>query len=255
VLETTLLARLPGVRHGFFTRGGGVSEGPFASLNMGLRGGDEPLRALQNRAIAAARLGVGADRLVIARQVHGTAVIHVRDPWSPAEAPEADGLVTTEPGLALGVLSADCAPLLLAEPEAGMVAAAHAGWRGALAGVIEATVEAMTALGAERRLLMAAVGPCIAQASYEVGDDYRAAFVADDPEAAAFFADNAATGRPHFDLPRYCRARLGRAGVGAVEILGVDTAAAGATFFSHRRASRSGDRRFGLQLSAIALGD
>jgi polyphenol oxidase len=252
-LTAARLGALPGLRHAFFTREGGVSEGPFASLNMGLRNADEPTNVLENRRRAAVELGVTADRLVTARQVHGTSCLQVEAPW-PAEAPpKADALVTRQRDLALGVLSADCAPVLLADPWAGVVGAAHAGWRGALDGVLDSVVAGMRELGGRPERILAAIGPCIAQASYEVGSDYRDRFTAADAEAAAFFTIPAASERPRFDLMGYCRQRLLRAGVGQVELLARDTCAEQQLFFSNRRAYLGGDSRFGLQLSAIAL--
>ena len=257
--EAAALAALPGVRHAFFTREGGVSEGPWASLNVGWRGGDEPARVAENRARAAAALGLPPERLVTARQVHGTAALAVEAPWADAPrtdaaAPEADALVTSRPGLLLGVLSADCGPILLADPVAGVVGAAHAGWKGALAGVAEAAVAAMVRLGAAPERITAAVGPCIAQPSYEVGQDLVDRFVAEDAASARFFA--AAPGRRGkalFDLKGYLAARLGRCGVTRVEALPDDTLADERRYFSFRRATLRSEGRFGLQLSVIAL--
>ena len=253
MLQAATLAALPAIRHGFFTRVGGASEGPFASLNMGLRGADARERVLENRRRAAERLGFLPERLVTARQVHGRRCLRVHAPFSCDAAPEADALTTAEPHILLGVVSADCAPVLLADPVAGIVAAAHAGWRGARDGVLESAVAEMGAAGAEPHRIVAAIGPCIGQASYEVGEDYRRDFEAGDRAAARFFARHPTTGQPHFDLAGYCRARLERAGVASVEILPIDTAAEEERFFSNRRSSRRHERRFGLQLSAIAL--
>lgn len=246
------LAVVPGVRHAFFTREGGVSEGPFASLNAGSRGGDLPERVAANRARAAALLGVGAGRLVTARQVHGATALVVTEPWDPAAPPEADGLVTDRPGLLLGVLSADCGPLLLADPAAGVVAAAHAGWKGALSGIVEGTVTAMVELGAAPKRVVAALGPCIAQASYEVGPEFVARFAAADRASARFF-HLAADAKALFDLKGYVEERLRRAGIAAVDLLPHDTCAEPSRFFSYRRATLRGEQRFGLQLSAIVL--
>ncbi len=187
----------------------------------------------------------------MARQVHGIAVAEVEAVWTADRAPDADAVVTRRPGILLGVVTADCAPVLLADAGAGVVGAVHAGWRGALDGVIEATVEAMRALGARR--LSAAVGPCIAQASYEVGPDYRDRFVSAEPAAAGLFAAVSGSDRLLFDLKGFCRLRLARAGVEDVEILQDDTCADEQRFFSFRRATRRQEGRFGLQLSAIGL--
>ncbi len=251
-LEAALLA-LPGIRHGFFGRPGGVSEGPFASLNVGLRSGDERARVLENRGRAAAALGASLERLCVARQVHGTTCLRVEAPWDPLAPPEADALVTTRPDILLGVTSADCAPVLLADPEAGVVGAAHAGWRGALAGVLEAVVEGMVAAGAEPGRARAVVGPCIGRRSYEVGPDLLVRFLEEDPESEPFFSEVAGSGRPRFDLEGYCVHRLGRAGIGRVQAVGRDTCAEADLFFSFRRTTLSGGGPFGLQLSAIRL--
>lgn len=251
ILRSAALAALPDIRHGFFTRLGGVSEGLWASLNMGLRSGDALERVLENRARAAAALELPAERLVTARQMHGITALHVTAPWDNRAAPEADALVTDRPGVLLGVLTADCGPVLLADPEAGVIGAVHAGWKGALAGVVEAAIAAMVALGARAERITAALGPCIAQSSYEVGAEFVARFTADDPAYARFFAP-AATGKAHFDLKAFLAHRLARAGV-AADILPHDTCAEDERFFSYRRATRRGEARFGLQMSAIAL--
>lgn len=251
MLQATELATLPGARHGFFTRRGGVSEGAWASLNMSQRNGDEPERVDRNRARAATALAVAPEHLVTARQVHGVATVAVTAPWEPADAPEADALVTDRPGLLLGVLTADCAPVLLADPVAGVVGAAHAGWKGALAGVVESVVAAMAGLGATPGRIVAAVGPCIGPASYEVGPEFVARFAAADRDSARFFAQGA--GQALFDLPGYVALRLRRAGVGRCQGLERDTCAEDELFFSYRRATKRGEARFGLQLSAIVL--
>lgn len=233
-------------RHGFFTRRGGVSTGPYASLNASLSSGDDPARVAENRARIAAALGVAADRLLGLRQVHGTRVIMPDAPWAPGQGPDADALVSNTPGLALGVVTADCAPVLLRDAAAGVAAVAHAGWRGAAAGVLEATVDAMRRLGA--RAIAAAVGPCIAQASYEVGQDLVSAVPGIDP----FLAPGAWPGKWQFDLPGYVAARLAAAGV-TVQVLGVDTLADDARFFSHRRRTLRAEAAIGHQLSAIVV--
>ena len=253
MLHADLLMSLPGVRHGFFTREGGVSRGPWASLNTGLRNGDAPEAVAENRARAASALGVTPERLVTARQVHGATALVVEQPWDNAEPPEADGLVTARPDLLLGVLSADCGPLLLADAEAGVVAAAHAGWKGALAGIVEATVTAMTGLGARPERIVAAVGPCIGQDSYEVGQEFVARFAETDPASASCFAPGPSPFKVTFDLRAYIEARLRRAGVEGFELLPHDTCADEERFFSFRRTTVRGEDRFGLQLSAITL--
>jgi hypothetical protein len=242
----------PGVAHGFFTREGGVSEGIYASLNCGLGSGDDPEAVTENRARAVARLGVARDALATNNQVHGITVVTV-DRVSPlAERPLADAMVTKQRGIALGILTADCVPVLFADAGAGIVGAAHAGWRGAVGGVLDAAVAAMAALGAEPRRIRAGFGPAIAQASYEVGPEFPAPFLAQDPEHARLFAP-AANGKFHFDLPGYVCARLNRLGLAAVATTGGDTCADAERFFSYRRTCLDGGRDYGRLLSAIAL--
>ncbi len=241
---------LAGGPHGFFTRQGGVSEGPYASLNCSVSGQDDPGRVAENRARAAQALGFAPSRLLGLTQVHGVAVATVTEPW--ASGPRADAMVTDRRGLALGIVTADCAPVLLADPVAGVVGAAHAGWRGAVAGVLEATVGAMAALGAEPGRIRAAVGPCIAQPSYEVGPDMTAAALDADPAAAAFLVPGRA-GHWQFDLAAFCAARLARAGVLATGRVEADTVAEPERFFSHRRRTLSGGGPIGHQLSVIGL--
>ncbi len=236
------------VRHGFFTRHGGVSTGPFASLNCSLSSADNPESVAANRGLVAQSLG--ADRLLGLHQVHGAEVVTVTEPWAPGAGPQADALVTDRPGLALGVITADCTPVLFADPDAGVIGATHAGWRGALLGVLEATVAAMESLGAVRARIVAAIGPCIRQPSYEVGPDLRDAVLARDPADASFFAD----GRPghwQFDLAGYCATRL--RGIGALDVLEADTAAEPDLFWSHRRRTLAGGGLIGHQVSVVVL--
>jgi polyphenol oxidase len=243
----------PGIRHAFFTRRGGVSGGAFASLNCGFGSHDAPDNVAQNRAIAADRLGVTADRLVSCHQVHGTTAIMVENPWQRRENPRADAMATRVPGIALGVLAADCAPVLFADPEARVIGAAHGGWRGALAGVMEATIAAMTRLGARPERIRAGIGPSIAQPSYEVGPEFHATFIAADPENRRFFRPAARSGHFLFDLPGYIAHRLARLGLAAVERTSHDTAAEEDLFFSYRRACLRGETDYGRGLAAIAL--
>ncbi len=250
-LEAALLA-VPGVRHGFFGRLGGVSEGPFAALNVGLRSGDARQRVLENRRRAAAALDAALEQLCVARQVHGAACLRVDAPWPADRPPEADALVTTRPDILLGVTSADCAPVLAADVEAGVVGAAHAGWRGALGGVLEALIAGMVEAGADPGRIRAVVGPCIGRRHYEVGPEFRERFLATDPASESFFFDGAG-GRPRFDLEGYCVARLARSGVGRIQAVGRDTCGEPETFFSYRRTMLTGGGPFGLQLSAIRL--
>jgi YfiH family protein len=243
----------PTVRHAFFTREGGVSHGLFASLNCGFGSGDEIENVERNRALAASRLDLPPERLVSCHQVHGTGVIAVERPWRRDANPRADGMVTRIPGIALGILAADCAPVLFADPEAGVVGAAHGGWRGALAGVMEATIAAMIDLGARAGHIRAGIGPCIGQSSYEVGPEFEAAFAAADPENRTFFMPASRPQHFLFDLPGYIAHRLGRLGLAAVEASGRDTAAEPETFFSYRRACLRGEKDYGRGLAAIAL--
>jgi polyphenol oxidase len=254
-IEAGNLAALRAIRHGFFTREGGISEGAYASLNCGFSSGDDRVLVAENRARALRRLELPADRLCTARQVHGTHVLVAREGISGPQTTEADALVTDRPGVALGVLSADCAPVLIADREAQVIGCAHAGWRGALAGVIEATIEAMTRLGARRERMSAAVGPCIAKPSYEVGPDMLARFTAEDSDGAGLFDPIAGSDRLLFDLKAYALRRLARAGVGDRMALPDDTLSDEQRFFSARRSRRRGAERFGLLLSAIALAE
>ncbi len=247
------LARTAGVRHAFFTRQGGVSEGVYASLNCGFGSNDDPGRVAENRARVTARLGLSADALVTAYQIHSAEVVSVAEPWPPARAPKADGMVTRTRGLALGVLTADCAPVLLADAGAGVIGAAHAGWRGAVGGVIEATARAMEALGARLAATVAVIGPCIQQASYEVGDDLRDAVLGADRTAADLFRTGEMGGKFLFDLPGFVARRLERLEFGIIGRIAADTCADEARFFSYRRATKRGETDCGRALSAIVL--
>jgi hypothetical protein len=253
MIEARNLAALESVRHGFFTREGGVSEGVFSSLNCGFSSGDDVARVAENRARALRRLDLAADSLRTVRQVHSARVLVVNETHTGHQPVEADALVTDRPGVALGVVCADCAPVLIADREAGVIGCAHAGWRGALAGVVEATVLAMTGLGARCEVMRAAVGPCIAQASYEVGPDMLAQFAAGDPASEPLFAPVSGSDRLLFDLKGYVLRRLAAAGIDDRTALPEDTLADEARFFSARRTRRRRGERFGLLLSAIAL--
>jgi YfiH family protein len=241
------------VRHGFFTREGGVSEGLFASLNCGYGSGDDPQNVARNRAIAAERLGLAEERLVTCYQIHSADVLTVEQPWRRSEAPRADGMVTNRPDIALGVLAADCAPVLFADAEAGVIGAAHGGWRGALGGVMEATVAAMTALGAVPARIRAGIGPCIRQESYEVGPEFPGRFAETDRDSGGFFVPAERAGHFRFDLPGYIAHRLVRLRLGAVASAACDTVADPVRFFSYRRACLTGERDYGRALAAITL--
>lgn len=251
-VESSGLATLAGVRHGFFGRRGGVSKGPFASLNVSLRNADRAADVLENRRRIAAALDAEGTPLLIARQVHGRHCAIIEWPFDCQDPPEADALATRAPGLLLGVTTADCAPVLMADPKAGVIAAAHAGWRGARDGILDATVAAAVELGAAPDRLVAAIGPCIGFASYEVGSAFEADFLQADPSSRPFLAP-AGSGSIHFDLGGYCAARLATCGVGKVERLDLDTFAEPKRYFSYRRTTKAGQGQFGLQVAAISL--
>jgi YfiH family protein len=248
MLTTPVLAGASRVKHGFFTREGGVSEGHYASLNCGFSTGDHRGKVQENRDRAVAALGLPPSRLAAVHQIHSTRVVLIDEAWQQGPLTQADGLVTQRRGVALAVLGADCAPVLLADPEAGVIGAVHAGWRGALDGVTDSAIDVMLSLGADPRRMVAAIGPCIAQASYEIGPEFPEPFLAQDPANAVFFRDR------HFDLPGYLTLRLRRRGVEAVAPSPGDTAAEPERFFSHRRAQHDGSGGVsGRMLSAIAL--
>jgi len=242
-----------GIRHGFFTREGGVSDGLFASLNCGLGSGDDAVKVAENRGRAMAALGLKADRLATCYQVHSPSVVVVNAAWPSAERPRADAMVTQRKGVALGILTADCAPVLFADAGAEVIGAAHAGWRGALSGVLEATVEAMIGLGAAPERIGAGIGPCIAQPSYEVGPEFPAPFLAADPASADFFRPAPRSGHFLFDLGGYVERRLAELGLGRIERSGGDTAAEADRFFSYRRSCLRREKDYGRELSAICL--
>ena len=246
------LAALPGVRHAFFTRKGGVSTGLYDSLNVGRGSKDEAADVTENRRRAAAWFGAGPDALLTCYQVHSARVEFADAPWGEHR-PEADGVATIEPGLICGALAADCAPVLLADPHAGVVAAVHAGWRGALLGVVEAAVAAMTVEGAAPQHIVAAVGPCIGPKSYEVGEEFLAAFVGKDEGHAAFFAPGAAPDKRLFDLPAFVLSRLAAVGVRDALWVGRDTFLEEEHFFSNRRATHRAEGDYGRLLSGIML--
>jgi YfiH family protein len=249
------LAGRPGLVHGFFTRAGGVSAGVYDSLNVGFGSDDDRAAILENRRRVCARLGVGADALAIPYQHHSSDALVVSEPWGHVPGPKADAVVTDRPGVAVGVISADCGPILFADPGAGVVAAAHAGWKGALGGIVEATIEAMERLGAARAAIVAVLGPCISAAAYEVGDDFRARFLAADAANARFFTAAGRAGHAMFDLPGFILARLAAAGVGQATALGLCTYSDPTRFFSYRRATHRGEADYGRLVAAIALTD
>ncbi len=254
MLRSPSLEQLPDIRHAFFTREGGVSEGIYASLNAGVGSQDRPERVAANRARMAAALGVEPDNFITCYQIHSPQVVVAERPWSASERPRADAIVTRVRGLAIGVSTADCGPVLMADAQAGVIGAAHAGWRGALTGVVEATLDAMEWLGAQRAHIRAALGPMIRQPNYEVGSEFVARFVEADADNARFFADAGRAGRAQFDLPGYIAARLRKAGVQTVEDVGRCTYADAALFYSYRRSTHRGEADYGRHVNAIALG-
>jgi purine-nucleoside/S-methyl-5'-thioadenosine phosphorylase / adenosine deaminase len=244
---------LPGVHHAFFTRQGGVSGGFYASLNGGIGSRDSAGHVAENRARMAAALAVEPQRLLTAFQIHSPHVVVAETPWPPQLRPRGDAIVTSTPSLAIGVTTADCGPILLADPQARVIGAAHAGWRGALSGIVEATVEAMERLGAERSRIRAALGPMIRQSNYEVGPDLIARFDAEDSTGDRFFVPASRSGHALFDLAAYIAARLHRAGIGEVEDLGLCTYADPTRFFSFRRSTHRAEADYGRHVSAVAL--
>jgi len=247
---TSPLLDLPGVRHAFFSRQGGVSQGIYESLNVGLGSNDNPDAVIENRRRAAAHLG--ADEIVTAYQVHSATALVADGAW-PAGPPQADAVVSATAGVVCGALAADCAPVLLCDPQARVVAAAHAGWKGALTGVVEAAVARMISLGAERKRLQAAVGPCIGPKSYEVGLEFLERFTHFDAAYGRFFTPGVSADKRMFDLPAFVLDRLRAAGVETCEWIGRDTCAEPEWFFSNRRAFKEAEPDYGRLLSAIVL--
>src|SRR4051794_8260607 len=237
--------------HGFLGRRGGVSTGELQGLNVGFGSNDDRSAIEENRRRAVAAVLPGAE-LATVHQIHSAEAVPVEHAWPQNERPHADAMVTNRPGVLLGILTADCAPVLFADPEAGVVGAAHAGWRGALAGVTDSTVAAMEVLGASRERICAAVGPCIAQPSYEVDPGFLDRFIDASPDNRSFFAHGAG-GKPHFDLAGYVEQRLRDAGLRGVEVLGLDTYAEPERFYSYRRATHRSEVDYGRQVSLIGL--
>jgi len=255
VLTAPALQDISGIRHGFFTREGGVSKGVYGSLNCGLGSDDDRNAVLENRRRIAAHLGADAveDGVNTVYQVHSAEAIVIDAPFAPGTAPKADALVTRTPGIAVGALAADCTPVLFADPAAKVVAAAHAGWRGAVAGILEATITAMETIGAERANIRAAIGPTIHQPNYEVGPEFEAQFIARDPDNQRFFTRPSPDARPHFNLPGFCSAALDRSGISIIEELGRCTYANDSLFFSFRRKTHRAEADYGRQISAIVV--
>lgn len=252
-LTAPSLAAMTGIRHGFFTRQGGVSEGLYAGLNCGLGSNDDPERVLQNRECVAVHLGAAQREVVTLYQIHSATAVSVDGPVNRAHLPKADAVVTSTPGLAVGVLTADCTPVLFADPEAKVVAAAHAGWRGAALGVLAATVQEMERQGARRERIRAAIGPTISQKAYEVGPDFEAAFLSSAFENARFFSRPEASSRVHFDLPGYVAHDLASLALAFVERVDLCTYENESLFFSFRRTTHRKEPDYGRQISAIVV--
>ncbi|HZF35564.1 MAG TPA: peptidoglycan editing factor PgeF [Candidatus Angelobacter sp.] len=253
MIQADALKDSPRIRHGFFTRQGGVSAGLYASLNCGYGSNDDPGNVTENRRRALALIGMPPEVLATTYQIHSADVVEVTKPWPLDSRPRVDAMVTTRPGVALGIGTADCAPVLLADPVAGVIGAAHAGWRGAVTGVVEAVVRSMVERGAEPARMRAAVGPCIAQASYEVGPEFPQPFLQQDPENRRFFVPSKRAGHFMFDLPSYVVSRLRRLGIAEAASVARDTCAEADMFFSYRRTTLAGEKDYGRGLSVIAL--
>ena len=241
------------IRHGFFTREGGVSDGIYAGLNCGPGSHDAAEAVAENRRRAQDMMRLGAGALVTCYQIHSAAVVRVEAPWQQSAAPRADAMVTDKPGVVLGILTADCAPVLFADTEAGVIGAAHAGWKGAVGGVLQATIAEMVALGAQKSRIHAVVGPCIHQPSYEVGEELRLEVISKTAWADWCFERAMRPGHYQFDLPSYVSGELQRQDIGAVEVLDFDTYVDEHRFFSYRRTTHRGEADYGRQMSAIGL--
>jgi YfiH family protein len=252
-LQAGALAGLAGIRHAFFTRAGGVSGGVYASLNAGIGSRDAPANVAANRARMAAAMGVPPERFLTCYQVHSPDAVVAEEPWSAEARPRADAIVTRRPGLAIGISTADCGPVLFADPAAGIIGAAHAGWRGALAGVTDSTIAAMERLGAVRSRIVAALGPMIRQPSYETGSDLKARFMAADPANERFFRPAGRDGHFMFDLAGYVAARLAAAAIGNIEDIDACTYADPERFFSYRRMIHRNEADYGRHVNAIVL--
>jgi purine-nucleoside/S-methyl-5'-thioadenosine phosphorylase / adenosine deaminase len=252
-IEAASLAGLPGIRHGFFTRVGGVSEGIYAGLNCGPGSSDAPANVAENRVRVVRHLGGNHSDVVTLYQIHSGDALVVDAPVAADARPKADAVVTNTPGLVVGVLTADCAPVLFADPEAKVVGAAHAGWRGAVSGVLEAAIAAMEGIGARRNRIVAAIGPAINQVSYEVGPDFEEALLKSCPSNGMFLARKSPHERAHFDLPGFAEMRLRAAGIGKIEQQSACTYANDSLFFSFRRSQHRSEPDYGRQISAIVV--
>ncbi|MBS0529320.1 MAG: peptidoglycan editing factor PgeF [Proteobacteria bacterium] len=254
IFASSLLAAVPGLRHAFFTREGGVSKGIYESLNAGVGSQDDPADVAENRRRMAEVMGVAPENFLSLYQIHSPDVVIAGEAWDAASRPRADAIVTQTPGLAIGASAADCGPILFADPQARIIGAAHAGWKGALTGVLESTLDAMEKLGARRGDIVAAIGPLIRQQSYEVGAEFVDRFTQADADHARFFVPSARDGHAMFDLGGFIRMRLDRAGVLLIDDTGIDTYA-DERFFSYRRSVHRKEPDYGRHVHAIALED
>ena len=254
MIELANLKDLAGIRHGFLTRHGGVSEGIYASLNCGLGSQDDQAAVVENRSRALRAAGLDPRSLSTAYQVHSARVAVVDESWDETQRPQVDGLVTRTPGKSLGILTADCVPVLFADPEARVIGAAHAGWKGAVGGVLQETVAAMERLGATRARIQAGIGPAIAQKSYEVGPEFPQAFIARDPANGRFFKTSTRCRHFMFDLTGFVAAELKALGLAGIALAGNDTCAEADDFFSYRRTTLAREPDYGRQISLIGLG-
>lgn len=252
-LESLLLASVPGIRHAFFTRAGGVSAGIYAGLNGGIGSNDAPENVQENRRRMAAALDVPPEKLLTLYQVHSPDVVVATEPWQASTRPRGDAMVTKTPGIALGVTAADCGPVLMVDPKARVIGAAHAGWKGALGGVLEATVDAMEGQGASRGDIVVGLGPMLRQRNYEVGMEFVARFEEADADNARFFSSASRNGHAMFDLPGYIHARLAAAGVLLVDDIDLCTYADEDSFFSYRRSTHRKEGDYGRHVHAIVL--
>lgn len=252
LIEAPELSSFPAIRHAFFTRRGGESGGIYASLNGGLGSSDDPGRVERNRALMAEQLGLRPDRLVSLHQVHSAEAVRVTGPWG-GDRPKADGMATADPDIALAIATADCGPVLFADHHAGVIGAAHAGWKGALGGVLDATVDLMEELGADRTAIVAVLGPTIGPASYEVGPEFLDRFVGEDGINRRHFRPGPRPDRVYFDLPAYIVQRLEATGIGEAAMLDLDTYSDEERFFSYRRATHRGEPDYGRLISAISM--
>jgi YfiH family protein len=251
-LQSPLLSAIPGLRHAFFSREGGVSDGIYAGLNGGLGSNDDPAAVAENRRRMAEQMGVPPSHFLGVHQIHSPDAVVATGPWQGASRPRADAIVTRTEGLAIGITAADCGPLLLADPDARVIGAAHAGWKGALSGIVESTIQAMEKIGAERAGIVAAIGPLIRQPSYEVGNEFVERFTEEDAENTLFFLPAAREGHAMFDLAGFIRARLENAGVGVIDDIGIDTYS-DERFFSYRRSVHRKEPDYGRHVHAIVL--